>query len=321
MRSNRAGRGARGGAGSLQGSLPVLLMGLSALAVGVIRPALAEDFRGLRAKNDTYGLPSPEQTVVASLGYRAAFADTLFAHVLVDYGLHFSEKRPFEVVGNYLDTINELDPTFRAPYRYADTLLTLQPVAPPFENYERARRILERGMRERPFDTELWSQAGQFLAYLAPAHLRDETQQREWQMAGARALARACEMVSHNANVPYHCITAAGILSSAGETEALLSWLERVVIVNDDEAIHRLAFGYLEAKLGEREQQRVKKRLERFKNAWRADLDFLSKDALLVLGPRFEPTTCAGAVAAESTECATSWLSWSERQEGVGGMP
>jgi hypothetical protein len=306
---------------SFVGALPVLLLGLGALGVGLLRPTLVQGYHGLRLRDDVYTLPAPEQTVVVSLGYRTALADTLFAHVLVDYGLHFSEKRPYQFVGNYLDTINALEPKFRAPYLFADTLLTLQPVAPPVENYEVARRILERGMRERPFDTELWSQAGQFLAYLAPTQIRGKETQREWQRAGARALARACEMVSHNANIPYHCITAAGILSAAGETEAMVSWLERVVIVNDDDNIHQLALGYLKAKLGEREQQRLKARLHRFNQARQADLGFVPKDTLLVLGPGFDPARCAGSNAVELPQCATSWRSWSERQESTNGMP
>ena len=316
MRSSERALGDR----ALRGAPPALAMALSMVAVGLVQPTLARSFHGLRVRNDVYGLPAPQQTVVLSLGYRAALADMLYAHVLVDYGLHFGERRAYEFVGNYLETINALDPKFREPYLFADTLLTLQPVRPPIENYEVARRILERGMRERPFDTELWTQAGQFFAYLAPAQIRGEARQEEWRMAGARALAHACEITSHNANLPYHCITAAGLLSAAGQTEAMVSWLERVVMVNDDEEIHRLALGYLKAKLGEREQQRIKERMRRFQQAWRADLDFLSKDSLLVLGPGFDPARCAGPDQAETLACATTWRAWSERQQAADGL-
>jgi tetratricopeptide (TPR) repeat protein len=305
----------------VRGALPVLVMALSAAAIGLVRPTLAQSFHGLRVVNDVYGLPAPEQTVVASLGYRAALADMLYAHVLVDYGLHISERRAYEFVGSYLETINALDPQFRNPYLLADTLLTMQAVPASMENYRAARRILERGMRERPFDTQLWTQAGQFLAYLAPAHIKDEATRKEWRMAGARALAHGCEIVSHDANLPYHCIGAAGILSEAGETEAMVSWLERVVMVNDDEEIHRLALGYLKATLGEREQQKIRERIQRFQQARRTDLDFLSKDSLLVLGPGFDPARCAGLGAAGSPKCATTWRDWSERQRRADAAP
>jgi hypothetical protein len=316
VRSSERAPGPR--VGSVRRALPLLFLGLSGAVIGLVQPTLAQSFHGLRVRNDVYGLPAPEQAVVVSLGYRAALADALYAHVLVDYGLHFSEKRPYEFVGNYLETINALDPKFREPYLLADTLLTLQPIPPPFENYERARRILERGMQERPYDTELWTVAGQFFAYLAPSQIRDKAKYREWRMAGARALAHACEIVSHNSNLPYHCITAAGLLTAAGQTEAMLAWLERVLVVNDDEEFQRVARGYLKT---QRDRQRVQQRTERFERARRADLDFLSKDALLVLGPGFDPTRCAGADAAESPGCATSWRAWSERQQDADGPP
>src|SRR5688572_8368810 len=149
--------------------------------------------------------------MVGSLGYRAAVADALFAHVLVWYGQHLKEKVRFEFVGHYLDIVTTLDPTFREPYYYADALITLQTQAPARRDYETARRLLERGVASRPQDTELWLLAGQYLAYGAPPYLGDPAAAAEWRMAGARMLARACELVGKNENIPYHCITAAGL--------------------------------------------------------------------------------------------------------------
>src|SRR5262249_22116276 len=145
---------------------------------------------------DIYPLPPPEQTVLASLGYRAALADALFAHVLVAFGIHVAEHRRLEFVGEYIDTINALDPIFREPYRYADTFLILTPETPQLEHWEKAREIYRRGMQNRPFDTELWSSAGQFLVYLAAPHLPTPELKREYRLEGARALARACELAS-----------------------------------------------------------------------------------------------------------------------------
>src|SRR5690606_9161983 len=94
----------------LENLLPLMLLALSAAGIHFTRTALADPFQRLKITSDVYPLPSPEQTVVLSLGYRAALADLLYAHVLVSYGLHFREKLLFESVGDYLDTINELDP-------------------------------------------------------------------------------------------------------------------------------------------------------------------------------------------------------------------
>jgi len=300
----------RGAAGIV---LAAVLLLASALAVTLLRRPLGVQYHKLRVTGDLYALPSPEQTVVASLGYRAALADLLYAKVLVEQGLHFQEKRLYEFVGQYLETITELDPKFRSPYMFADTLLTLQPVQAPWEHYVMARRILERGLKERPFDTELWLQTGQFLTYLASGRNEDPEVRREWSLAGARVLARACELVGHNSNIPYQCISAARILSGRGENDATLRWLQRVIAVVDDEKVRRLALDFLKAKLGEREQMRVAERLLRLERAWKQDLGFLPKDRMWVLDPAFDPWSCAGLQAQDKANCAASWRDWSER--------
>jgi tetratricopeptide (TPR) repeat protein len=191
----------------------LVLVLLCAFSVAWLRPRLLARFEKIKLARDAYALPSPEQTLVASLGYRSALADLIYGSVLVSYGLAFSERRPFEFAGAYLDTMTTLDPKFGAPYYISDTLLTLQPTPPPVENYIKAREILERGMRARPEDSRVWIQAGQFMAYLGPGKLTDPEVKREWRMAGARALARACELLAEDEFQPHHCISAAGLLS------------------------------------------------------------------------------------------------------------
>jgi tetratricopeptide (TPR) repeat protein len=292
--------------------VPAVVLFFAATAIGVLRPRLADRFHRLKVESDVYTLPAPEQAVAMSLGYRAAFADLIFAHVLVSYGLHFQEKRRFEFVGNYLDTVNALDPKFRDPYRFADTLLTLGPVAAREQDYDKAREILERGLRELPHDAELHSTVGQFMAYLAPSRFSDPEKKLAWRMAGARFLARACELSGTNEAVPYHCITAADLFTRAGEREASIHFLERVLAVTDDEGVRRLALGYLEKQVGEREHERVQRRIDAFRERWASDLPFVGKDRLLVVGPAFDIAACAGSDP-QQPECATSWRDWALR--------
>lgn len=287
----------------------LVLLALGAVGVAWLREPLAARFHSVKARSNVYTLPSAEQTVALSLGYRSALADLIYAHVLVSYGLHFQEKRRFEYVGNYLDTINALDPRFETPYRFADTLLTLQPKPARYRDYKKARQILERGMRELPYDAELWTSAGQFLAYLAPPHLPAKVRVA-WRRAGARRLAHACELIGKNENLPYHCITAAAILSRQGARQATIEFLERVLAVADDEQIRKLALGYLKRAIGEQVQSKAEARLQRFHKAWHADLGFVHKDMLLVLGPHFEAASCAGLARAGKQECATTWRAW-----------
>lgn len=289
-----------------------LLILLAALGVQRWRPGLAADFHAVKARSDAYLLPPVDQTYVASLGYRSAMADLIFGHVLVAYGLHFQENRLFEHVGDYLDVVNRLDPKFRDPYRFADTLLTLQPEAPPQDFYRRARQIQERGLAELPNDQELWSTAGQFITYLAPGQLTDPDEKQEYQLAGTRILMRACELIGSNENLPYHCITAANILNRQGNREAVRQFLERLQNVSDDPKIQEMAAGYLKKVVGEREQEQIAARWERFRSRWQQDLPFSSRAEVDALGPAFDSARCAGAAHAITPACVSSWQHWSD---------
>jgi tetratricopeptide (TPR) repeat protein len=286
---------------------------IAALAVARTRPFLLERYKRLREASDVYALPPPEQTVVFSLGYRAALADLLFAHVLVAYGLHFQDKRRFDFVGRYIDTMNALDPIFVEPYRFADTLLVISPTPPRLEDYVKAKEILERGVKNLPYNTELWLVAGQYMAYVARPHLPDEAMKARWGKRGAELLARACELASENESIPYHCISAARLFHKAGEREAAIRSLERLLAVTDDPEIERLALGYLAKHLSEREEERQQARRQAFRERWGKDLAFASKDLLLVIGPDFDTSLCAGPDRPEGHECATSWRDWAQR--------
>jgi hypothetical protein len=286
--------------------IPFAVAIVAIAAIGPLRSALNARYRLRESEGDVYPLPPAPQMVTLSLGYRAALADLVFAHVLVSSGIHVQEKRPFEFVGNYLDAINELDPQFERPYRLADTLLTLQAKQPPPENFRKARAILERGMKEFPFDAALWSTAGQYLAYLAPSGFTDPAERDEYRLAGGRILAHACELVSQDEAIPYHCIVAAGLLTEAGAQEASRQFLERVLMVNDDPQIRAMALGALAKIAKSAEPDRTQARYQRFQNAWATDLPFVTRGAYLTIGPNWQPAACAGL----STSCATSWRAW-----------
>lgn len=311
-------RSSSGGAGALVAGGCALL---AALSIGYLRPRLAARFHEVRVTTDTYALPPPEQAVVASLGYRSAFADLIYAETLVAYGLHFQEHRRFEFVGDYLDTVNTLDPHFAVPYYFADTLLTLGPVKPRYEDYVHARRILERGMKELPGDAQLADTAGEFMAYLATSSLKSDAEKSEWRLAGAQALGRACALAGSDSNIPYHCITAATLLSNAGQREAMIAFLQRLLAVSDDPEIRRMALGYIKQKVGEQERDEAQQRFLRFHEVWGKDLAFVSRNTLLSIGPPMDPARCAGPDQAFSKDCATTWADWAAQHDLKGTAP
>ncbi len=291
----------------------LILLAFCALAIGGLRAPLVDRFRRVTQKTDDYWLPQSDQTVIASLGYRSALADLIYAHVLVAYGTHFQEKHNFEFVGAYIDTVNALDPKFRDPYRFADTLLTIQPQPIGENRYYKAREILERGLKALPYDTELWSSAGQFLAYIAAPSLSRKEEAAAWRLDGARKLARACELIGNNENVPYHCINAATLLNEAGEEAAMNEFLQKFLLVNDDPQVRGLAIAALRRSSAQTNQD-LDQRLSRFQSAWTRDLSFVTRSALLVLGPPVNASVCAGLVT-RGLGCASSWRDWNEIQD------
>lgn len=281
------------------------------IGIRLVQPTVARSYTQLDQETGLQAIPAPEQVVVASLGYRSALADLMFAHVRVSYGMHFGEKRLFRFVGDYLDAIMALDPQFRGPYHYADTFLTLQPVPAPKENYRRARDFLERALEHVPDDAHLWLVAGQFAAYLAPPHLPDSEDPAEWRLAGARMLARACDLLGDKSNLPYHCMTAATLFSNAGHREATIRSLQQVIASTDDEEVRRRALAYLRRVVDEQAANRMQDRVRLLDRATRVDQPLASRTQIQILGPSFDPQACL-ARPPDAVECATSWQRRSE---------
>jgi hypothetical protein len=281
--------------------------------LSVVRAGAADRFSKLRVESDVYALPPPEHTAVMSLGFRSAVADFIWAHVLVSYGVHFQEKRRFEHVGDYLETVMYLDPTFPQPYLYADTLLTIQPKQSTEVHYDRARELLLKGTEALPYNQQVWFVAGQFIAYVAPPHLKDPDKKERWRLEGAKLLARACELATDNQRLPHHCIVAASLLNKAGRLEAMIEMLTRTMAVNDDPEIQKLAQAQL-AQLGDRQlaEERARRQAAWWE-LWRDDLSYVRKDQFLILGPELDVFRCAGSALHTHEGCDTSWLRWSER--------
>jgi len=291
-------------------SIAVVVMVGASLAVGQVRPWLAARYHELRQVDDVYALPTPEQTVGLSLGYRAALADLIFANTLVAYGIRSQEKRRFEFAANYLETCVALDPKLREVYYFADTILTFQTVPVPYRDVVAARRIQERGLKEFPYDTELWLVTGQFLAYLAPGQIKEPAVRKEWQEAGARIMARACELAAGDEITTRKCMVARGVLTKAGYREAVIRMLKRVIAFSTDEQLRRRAQMWLKQKLDEPVPAALEARQARLTHLQQSNLPFVSHELFMVLGPPFEAAACAGRF--DDTNCATSWRAWME---------
>jgi hypothetical protein len=290
-----------------------------ALGIGLVastRGPLLQSYQQPTGHEQVSLLLSPKYSVLFSLGHKEALADYLFANLLVHYGLSFREKARYEATYRYLDTITTLAPSFVRPYLYADTLLTMRPTPAVLEDYLDTRRLHERGEEALPSHQELWLVAGQFSAYLAPQRV-PEPYAKEFRLKGARDLARTCELASNNANLPYGCIAAARLLNREGQREAMIRMLSRTLAVNDDPEIRRMALGYLENAVNERERDRYARRGQALEAVWRRQMPQVSRIMMSLLGPGPEVWKCAGLSAALGAGCETTWRDWNEVKPGV----
>lgn len=311
--------GPRGGASpskpAADALITVVLVLAAIAAVASVRGKLATIEARAKETSDVYVLPPPEDVVTLSLGYRAALADYLWSHVLVSQGLHTMERRRFDNLTRLLDTINALDPQFRDPYLHTDALVTFQTEETPHHEILKAREIMERGVKNRPLDGELWLVLGQFVGFIAPSsYLTDPQEIASWRDAGAHYLARAAELGGDDASISWSALGGAGILGRSGNRDAQIRFYQRTLAVTDDEELKEKARSFLAKLLGEEQAEAQKRRGLEFEAMRRGELPTVRKTMMLLLGPPRDPAWCAGTAHATELACSHTWKEWVERR-------
>jgi len=284
-----------------------LLVLIGAAGIEALQPSLCSTARNTKLREDVTLVPPAANVRTLSLGQHAVAADLLWAKLLLEYGTHWQEKRPFPDITRYIDAILALDESFAPLFRYVDTLLIYRPPVGTEEDARTARAYLERGLRARPFDAELWLKYGQFLAFTAPSFMSNAAEIDTWRKEGAFAMARA---VDYGADVGMS-MSAASLLGRAGETKATIEFLERAYALTDDLAERK----QIELKLAELQKQRAfdEGRVEATRatsvveSGWQATYPFLTRGEFLLVGPTRDPAACAGVDRAASATCATRW--------------
>ncbi len=280
------------------------LVAAAAMAVvGLSQPRLAGEVHAVKMRDDVYAFPPPKELRAASLGYRAALADMLWAKLLVEYGMHWSEKRAFLDGPKYLDAILELQPDYPLVYKYVDTLLVYRPPSGGDESDARlARKYLERGTRERPNDYQVWLEYGQFIAYLGPSWLASDAERETWRHDGALALVHAVELGAD----PSNSLNAAATLKRFGDRAAAVQQLERAYALTDDPEMRKQIGAKLAALDAAGERERAERNTRVIEGLWRSEYPFLTRTAYLLTGPLIDPVACAGRDAPAS-QCSRDW--------------
>lgn len=292
--------------------------------IAISREPAATVQHRVKETSDVYALPPPDVVTAMSLGHRAAFADYLWAGVLVEQGLHTADRRRFENMPYLIDTINELDPTFRDPYLLIEALTVFQVNGVAEADVRRARQIIERGVRELPNDAELLSSAGAFIGMIAPSsYLTDPAEKERWTVDGAAYLARASELGDDKKLVGWQALGGYNLLRKTGRHREAVEFLQHALAGTDDEELRKQIKATLDklaqtdVALEKGEQRKAmaafRRRQDRFDEIWRTTYPLASRTAALVMGPPFDPAYCAGGRHRDDERCALDWAGWSAR--------
>lgn len=262
---------------------------------------LAKPKRGPDA-GDVYALPPPPYVKAASLGYRDAVASVLWASTLYQYGEHVGHNQRFEYATQYLETIVELDPSFRPAYRFASTLATMQAVPPLRVELDRVRTLLEQGTRELPHDADVWGAYASYMMFEGAQYL-DEREKLQWRVVGAHAAQRAVELGFFMDTLS---ISGATFLERAGERDLAIAQLERAyAVAPTEDTRQRIA-----AKLRRLQAQESLARVERvhtyIMGRWRSEASWLGESLFVLVGPRRDVARCAG-LTGDDPRCDPSW--------------
>lgn len=298
----------------------------AAALIAVSRAPAADTHRRVKETSDVYVLPPPDVVVALSLGHRAAVADYLWATVLVEQGLHTIARRRYDNMFYLVDTINELDPTFREPYLLIESLTTFQVNGVPEDDVRRARGIIERGVKNLPDDPEILVAAGTFIGLMAPSsYLSDPEEQRAWSIDGAEYLARAAELGDDRKYVGWQALSGVRLLRKAGKNREAVTFLQNALAGTDDEELRAQIKTMLD-KMSEqadafvKEEERrafqaFRKRQNRFDEIWRKEYPLATRTGALVMGPPHDAAYCAGGAHPSSERCAFDWAGWAARIE------
>jgi hypothetical protein len=285
---------------------PILVSLAAAVGVARTQPRLAATAHEVKERDDLYALPPPAQLRAITLGWDAAAVDLLWAKLLVEYGIHWSERREFKDVPKYVDAILELEPTYAPMYRFVDTMLAYRPLQGTEDDVRLARAYLERGTRARIDDARVWMQYGQFLAFIGPSFLHDEREKDAWRKVGAEAIGHAAELGAD----ADRAVAAASMLTRAGATQAAIRYLEHAYAFTEHPSmteIHEsIGRRLVELQAGAR-RTAADAAAHAIDARWRSEIPFLSRGQYLLLGPVTDPVRCAGIAGSDDPECSRAW--------------
>lgn len=282
----------------------IAAIGLCALGIRAIQPTLFDQVHTTTKKykrDDAFVTPPPAQLRAMTFGYKNAAADLLWANLVLEYGLHWAEKRPFPDITRLIDAVIAIEPDHPVLYHFVDTMIVFTPTGAHEQEARIARTYLERGVKERKYDAELWLRYGQFLAFMSPSFLTDEAEIERWRIDGANAIVHSVEL---GANAD-RALSALTILRKAGDTKKVKDTLEKLYTLTDDPDT-REQFLLKARQVGEATIA-SDAAISVIENQWHARYPFMTRSGALLVGPHRPVWGCAGPHTHNRKECAGDW--------------
>lgn len=185
------------------------------------------------AEADTLYLPTARTLQLLSLGHTELAAGLIAARANVYFGTQLTQKRPQKWLARYLNTAVDLDPRFKRVYLSGAPMLVYSDRKIRPENVIAANELLARGIRQFPYEWELYFQLGFNNLFELPK-LVSETDPRvaRWRQDGAEALRQAALFDDVPAWLPN---LAARMLTKRGSEELAIKHLEQAYAVASTE--------------------------------------------------------------------------------------
>ncbi|HJZ84217.1 MAG TPA: hypothetical protein VKN99_03560 [Polyangia bacterium] len=234
---------------------------------------------GLRPEADLLVLPRPEVLRVTALGHTELVADLVWVRAVVYAGGEIAHRGDLRWLDRYLDTIVELDPTFRRPYKWAGVVTMYNGKIITNQMVRQSSHYLELATQRFPRDWEFPFMLG--CNYLNELQSTDPKQKAEWRRIAGDYIQRAAVI---GGGPPWLPILAATIYTREGETDLAIRHLEEVYASSEDPRVR----AEVKAKLAQLHQQVDTERLEQARSAlveaWRAWAPYTPLDLFVLAG-------------------------------------
>jgi hypothetical protein len=228
---------------------------------------------------DVLYLPQPSALHAIALGHDELAADLVFVRGLVYFGSQLEEKGEYRWLENYLDTITQLDPRWKTPFRWAGvaTMYNGKPITN--QSVMLSNHFLERGVRQFPDDWELPFMLG--CNYLFELHTDDPKQHDEWRRTGGEWIRHSAIVGGAPSWVP---LLAATIMRQEGQEEAAVRHLEEVYVSTQDERTRQQVRNQLVALHAKIDLAREERERAAFEAVWRQALPYVPADLYVAIG-------------------------------------